>query len=75
MRFFGETEPEAIVRAYSLGGHGRIGFENNRVLADGRIADDNYQLIADTVSNLTSEVAKRPLAKAEWIRQSIMNVF
>ena len=71
---FGETEANAIARAYSLGGHGRIGFENNRLLADGRTADDNYQLIAETLANLTDETVKRPLATAAWIRQSLMRV-
>ena len=66
---FGDTESKAISRAYSLGGHARIGFENNHVLPDGRIADDNRQLIDSTLSSLDSTTIKRSLATAAWVRQ------
>ena len=49
---FGENEFETAKLAASLGGHIRIGFENNSVLADGSIASDNAELIAQTASYL-----------------------
>ncbi len=49
---FGENEFETAKLAASLGGHIRIGFENNSVLSDGSIADDNAELIAQTSSYL-----------------------
>ncbi|MGK0270695.1 MAG: 3-keto-5-aminohexanoate cleavage enzyme [Cocleimonas sp.] len=42
---FGENEFAAAKLAASLGGHIRIGFENNSVLADGSDAKDNAALI------------------------------
>ena len=49
---FGESEFETAKLAASLGGHIRVGFENNSVLADGSIASDNAELIAQTTSYL-----------------------
>ena len=42
---FGATESEAVVRAAALGGHARVGFENNILLPDGTQAGDNAALI------------------------------
>ena len=42
---FGENEFAAAKLAANLGGHIRIGFENNSVLADGSDAEDNAALI------------------------------
>ena len=42
---FGATESEAVVRAAALGGHARVGFENNLLLPDGATASDNAALI------------------------------
>lgn len=42
---FGENEFEAAKLALNLGGHVRIGFENNSVLADGSQAKNNAELI------------------------------
>ena len=42
---FGENEFSAAKLAANLGGHIRIGFENNSVLADGSEAKDNAVLI------------------------------
>ena len=43
---FGENEFEAAKLAANLGGHIRIGFENNSVLKDGSEAKDNAALIS-----------------------------
>jgi len=43
---FGPHENACISMAAALGGHGRIGFENNRIMADGSTATDNAELIS-----------------------------
>lgn len=43
---FGARECECAMAAAALGGHVRIGFENNLFLPDGRLARDNAELIA-----------------------------
>ena len=42
---FGQSETECALGAAALGGHVRIGFENNTLLPDGRTARDNAELI------------------------------
>ncbi len=42
---FGPREIECSLGAAALGGHVRIGFENNLLLPDGRTARDNAELI------------------------------
>ena len=42
---FGRTETEAARRAAALGGHARVGFENNLALPDGSTADSNAALV------------------------------
>jgi 3-keto-5-aminohexanoate cleavage enzyme len=42
---FGATESEAADRAAALGGHARVGFENNLLLPNGDQADDNAALV------------------------------
>lgn len=42
---FGATESEAVASAAALGGHARVGFENNLLLPDGTRAGDNAALI------------------------------
>ncbi|MEH6455062.1 MAG: 3-keto-5-aminohexanoate cleavage protein [Cocleimonas sp.] len=49
---FGENEFSAAKLAASLGGHIRIGFENNSVLADGSEAEDNASLINQIAQHL-----------------------
>lgn len=49
---FGENEFAAAKLATSLGGHIRIGFENNSVLADGSDAEDNAALINQIAKHL-----------------------
>ena len=43
---FGSNEQECALRAVELGGHARIGFENNLLRADGSVADSNAEQIA-----------------------------
>jgi len=42
---FGQTESVAAERAAALGGHARVGFENNLLLPDGSAANDNAALV------------------------------
>lgn len=66
---FGPAEPAAVRRAAALGGHVRIGFENNRVLPDGKVARDNAQLVASELALLPGPGAvQRPIATADWVR-------
>lgn len=51
---FGENEFDAAKLAASLGGHIRIGFENNSVLANGSEAEDNAALIHQIAEHLKS---------------------
>jgi len=50
---FGRGELRCIVAAALLGGHARIGFENNLWLPDGSVARDNAELIGITHDALT----------------------
>ncbi len=43
---FGPKENACIARAFAEGGHGRVGFENNLYLPDGRLADHTSDLVA-----------------------------
>jgi len=57
---FGRIENDLAVQAEKLGGHARVGFENNLHLPDGSSAPDNAALV-----KLTADLAKaggRPLA-------------
>ena len=69
---FGPAEPLAVQRAAALGGHVRIGFENNRVLPDGTVARNNAQLVASELALLPSTGAsQRPIATADWVRAQL----
>jgi 3-keto-5-aminohexanoate cleavage enzyme len=69
---FGSAEAEAVRRAASLGGHVRIGFENNRLLPDGTVARNNAQLIASELALLRETGAsQRPIATADWVRTQL----
>lgn len=47
---FGPNEHACAVAAMERGGHVRVGFENNLVLADGRVAPDNAALVAQATA-------------------------
>jgi 3-keto-5-aminohexanoate cleavage enzyme len=46
---FGPGESACVLTAAGLGGHVRVGFENNLRLADGRPAESNAELVAQAV--------------------------
>ncbi len=52
---FGRREAEIALHAARLGGHARIGFENNLHLPDGSLAPDNAALVAATRALLERE--------------------
>jgi uncharacterized protein (DUF849 family) len=69
---FGPAESRAVQRAASLGGHVRIGFENNRLLPDGTLARDNAQLVASELALLRKPgISQRPVASANWVRSQL----
>ncbi|UUP18564.1 3-keto-5-aminohexanoate cleavage protein [Nitratireductor thuwali] len=49
---FGARETACVSAAALLGGHARVGFENNIHLPDGRPAGDNAELVASTATAL-----------------------
>jgi uncharacterized protein (DUF849 family) len=63
---FGPLEARCAAAALALGGHVRVGFENNLLLSDGSTAPDNAALI-DQARRL-AETMGRPLANAQDVR-------
>ncbi|PCH61930.1 MAG: class III aminotransferase [SAR86 cluster bacterium] len=63
---FGASEQQCMLRSAELGGHCRVGFENNLQLNDGSIAPDNAALISQLTATLPSH---RPPASAEQARE------
>lgn len=63
---FGPLENACAVAAAALGGHARIGFENNLYLRDGGMAQDNAALLSQAVHSIAP--IGRPLATADDIR-------
>ena len=63
---FGPREIECSLGAAALGGHVRIGFENNLFLPDGRIARDNAEL-AGSFAELAGRLG-HSLADADQLR-------
>jgi 3-keto-5-aminohexanoate cleavage enzyme len=63
---FGRTEPLCLAAAVALGGHVRVGFENNLLAPDGTAARDN----AAAVANILQLIActGRPAASAAQAR-------
>jgi 3-keto-5-aminohexanoate cleavage enzyme len=61
---FGRRESAAGLVAAALGGHVRVGFENNMHLPDGRLAPDNSALVANLASALAA-AGLRPASAAE----------
>ena len=64
---FGPREAACAVAAAALGGHARVGFENNLHLADGSLAPDNAALVAAVADG--AAVIGRPLADADQARE------
>jgi 3-keto-5-aminohexanoate cleavage enzyme len=64
---FGATESDCMFRAAELGGHCRVGFENNLLLRDGSMAPNNEALVRQVVEH--AEQLRRPVASADQARQ------
>lgn len=64
---FGRTEHDAVRRSAGLGGHARVGFENNLILPEGGTADDNTDLLRLAVA--AGKEAGRPPATADDVRE------
>lgn len=63
---FGAQEHACALAAAALGGHVRVGFENNLLLRDGGIAPDNAALVDQVAAG--AQVLGRPLATADQVR-------
>lgn len=63
---FGAMEHACVTAAAALGGHVRVGFENNLYLHNGERAPDNAALVAQAAS--AAACLGRPLASAQQIR-------
>ena len=64
---FGNTEHACVTAAAALGGHVRVGFENNLYLKDGTMAPNNAALVAQAAQAAHS--LGRPVATADDIRE------
>lgn len=65
---FGPMENKIALKASSMGGHCRIGYENNIYLNNGNISQNNAQLIRQFSQMISS--GQRILAKADEIREA-----
>lgn len=63
---FGPVESAASLAAAALGGHVRVGFENNLWRADGQLAEDNATLVKQVKDG--ASLMGRPLASVEDTR-------
>ena len=63
---FGPREAECALSAALLGGHARLGFENNMALPDGSTAPDNAALVTNLRRHL--DALHRPIASAAELR-------
>ena len=68
---FGAQENACAIAAASLGGHARVGFENNLFLKNGLQAPNNAALVAQVAQG--AQALGRPLAKADEVRQLFLN--
>lgn len=68
---FGPQENACAMAAASLGGHARVGFENNLFLKDGSHAPDNAALVAQVAQG--AQALGRPLACADDVRRLFLN--
>ena len=57
---FGPGEIPTMLAAAAFGGHARVGFENSIQMPDGRLAEDNAEIVAATAA--IAPLAGRPLA-------------
>ena len=61
---FGRQEASCALAAATLGGHARLGFENNMLLTDGQTAPDNAALVSQLSSGLAL-AGRRPATAGE----------
>ncbi|MCA8932599.1 MAG: 3-keto-5-aminohexanoate cleavage protein, partial [Rhodospirillaceae bacterium] len=66
---FGAAEMVSARAAAILGGHARVGFENNLFAAAGRQAASNAELVAETVA-AAAALGRRP-GSADTLRQAL----
>jgi uncharacterized protein (DUF849 family) len=64
---FGPKETACVTAAATLGGHARVGFENNLFLPSGALARDNAELVAAAAA--AARAIGRPLADADAARR------
>lgn len=64
---FGALETRLLTEAAALGGHCRVGFENNFLNADGGVAADNADRVAD-LRRALSGLRRAPASRAETLR-------
>ncbi|MDX3905198.1 MAG: 3-keto-5-aminohexanoate cleavage protein [Pigmentiphaga sp.] len=67
---FGRHEHACAAAAAALGGHVRVGFENNLCLRDGSLAPDNAALVRQVAEVATA--LGRPLATAGQVRERFL---
>ena len=67
---FGRWENAVAMTAMALGGHCRVGFENNLLLSDGSRAADNAALVAQVVAG--ADNIGRPIADGAAAREFLM---
>jgi len=63
---FGASEADCMLEAIQQGGHCRVGFENNLLLAGGTIAEDNAALVtvvSDCAASLNRKIASADAAR------------
>ena len=53
---FGQPETDCLLQAHALGGKIRIGFENNRLNSDGRVAASNAERVREYLREASSAV-------------------
>jgi 3-keto-5-aminohexanoate cleavage enzyme len=63
---FGGREHQCVIAGAALGGHARVGFENNLFLRDGRRSPDNAALVRQAAEG--GSALGRRLARAEDVR-------
>lgn len=64
---FGPKETACAIAAAALGGHARVGFENNSLLPDGTVAPDNAALVSAVARG--ADAIGRPLGSAAQLRR------
>lgn len=64
---FGASEHACATAAVALGGHARVGFENNLLLNNGQVAPDNAALVHQVAES--ARVLGRSLASAQQVRE------